>query len=225
MKPLPETNAALNEYMGASDTAELTQLMRLGRQAKYMVPELVGLSLTVLEEDLTFTLVAADPWPSAVLDPATKAAPPPSETVGYAADVLDEQRWRVLATAGANHGVASSLTMPVLDGDRAVVGVDLYASTPDAFEGHHEELAQAFGASRTGIVSNADLSFASRLRALEAPGRLQDQNDVEVCMGHLAATHDLDLEEARRLILHVAARAGVTPGQAARVLRHFRFAL
>jgi hypothetical protein len=189
MQPLPETTAALNEYMGWSDTAERTRLMRLGREAQQVVPELVGLSLTIVEDDITFTLADAD------------------------------------TTHSVGRPVASSLTMPVLDHGRAVAGVDLYASAPHAFDGHHEELARAFGASSSGIVADADLPFASRLRALEAPGRLQDQNDVEVSMGHLAATHGLDLEDARTLIRHVAARAGVTPGQAARVLRHYGFAL
>jgi GAF domain-containing protein len=230
MQPLPETNTALNEYMGCRDTAERAQLMRLGRDAKHVVPELVGLSVTILEDDITFTLVASGsppagsaPGPAPV--EASRPVPVAADAAVYAADVLDEQRWRALATAGSPDGVASSLTMPMLEGERAVVGLDLYASTANAFEGHHEELAQVLGASPSGIVSNADLSFSSRLRALEAPGRLQDRNDVEVAMGHLAATHALELEDARRLILHVAARAGVTPGQAARVLRHFGFAL
>lgn len=229
MEPLPETSAALNEYMGGRDTAERGQLMRLGRDAKHVVPELVGLSVTILEDDITFTLVASETpraGPAAASAPGSQPVPASfDETAAYAADVLDEHRWRALAAVGAPPGVASSLTLPVLDGERAVVGLDLYASTATAFEGHHEELAEVLGASPAGIVSNADLSFSSRLRALEAPGRLQDQNDVEVAMGHLAATHALELEDARRIILQVAARAGVTAGQAARVLRHFGFAL
>jgi hypothetical protein len=76
--------------------------------------------------------------------------------------------------ASAAHGVASSLSLPLLRVGGVVGSVNLYASTPDAFEGHHGDLADAWGSSPAAVVANADLSFATRLEAVEAPQRLVD---------------------------------------------------
>ena len=59
MEPLPETREALNEFLSLDlDPEEL--LDRLGRATSRIVPEIVGLSLGLVREQLTFTLVASD---------------------------------------------------------------------------------------------------------------------------------------------------------------------
>jgi hypothetical protein len=56
----------------------------------------------------------------------------------------------MFAHAGAAQGVASTLTLPILENREVVGSVDLHASDPHAFEGHHDELANALGASALG---------------------------------------------------------------------------
>ncbi|GAB2864497.1 hypothetical protein GCM10027026_12850 [Myroides odoratimimus subsp. xuanwuensis] len=46
-------------------------------------------------------------------------------------------------------------------------GVNLHASSPNAFEGHHEAVAQAVGPDAALTVANADLSFQTRKQAME----------------------------------------------------------
>lgn len=100
--------------------------------------------------------------------------------------------------------------------------MNLHASTPDAFEGRHDELAQALHASAEGAVTNADLAFETRRKAAEAPARLADLEDIDVATGIIAASHDIDTDAARARLGLAALKAGITTAQAARAVRHLR---
>src|SRR6478735_1390487 len=58
LEPLPETEEALDEYLEEDDSDLRAVLMELGRRAVELVPSCVGLSLGMVKDGLTFTLVA-----------------------------------------------------------------------------------------------------------------------------------------------------------------------
>ena len=58
MEPLPATDRALDEMVGERDLREM--LLAMGREVVRIIPSCVGLSLALLHEGLTFTLVASD---------------------------------------------------------------------------------------------------------------------------------------------------------------------
>jgi hypothetical protein len=84
--------------------------------------------------------------------------------------------------------MAKALDAVVEDG-LVVGGINLYASEPDAFSGHHDALADALGASAGGAVADGDLSFLTRRMAQQAPTLSRENRDVEVAVGLLAALH------------------------------------
>jgi GAF domain-containing protein len=224
MELLPHTKEALDEYLDVADPDLEGSLMTMGDSAARIVPDCVGLSLTLYDEDdLTFTLVASD-LPTAELDAMkyldedeAPVIPHPRDSESWS-DLLDEDRWAVFARASAAAGVGSTLSLPIVDDDRVVGGINIYAASEDAFAGRQRDLAEALGASATGAVANADLTFESRRRAEEAPRQLRDQRLVEVGTGILAAREGLEVEVARRRIEVAAQRAGITPAQAATVI-------
>ena len=108
--------------------------------------------------------------------------------------------------------------MPLVLNGRIVGGVNLYAATADAFDGHHERLANALGADVTAAVVNADLTFATLAEARETAEHLADQDLVHQATGIIAARHDLDMATARAHLADSARRAGVTEVQAATAL-------
>lgn len=225
MEFLPDTEAALDEYLSLTDPDLAEILLAMSDAVTGIAPDCVGLSLSLYQEDLTFTLVASS-LEVAELDamqyldggPCVAAVEENSVHAETVPDMLDEERWHVFAQASAAAGVASTLSLPVLEDERVVGGVNLYASTVDAFEGRHEALARAIGGSAAGAVTNADLGFESRTRAARAPGQLRDQQQIEVAIGLLAAREHVDVERARQQLLDAAARAGITAIQAARVV-------
>lgn len=209
--------------VGAKDVP--TELLRMSRRAVDIVPECVGLSLALLRYGLTFTLAASDAMIAGLdavqyLDggPCIDGAADGREI--EVDDLLEEKSWQMFAEATAAAGIRSSLTLPLLDSDAAVLGtVNLYASTPDAFEGRVQDLARALGAAGGKAVANADLSFSTRLAAAEAPQRFQEQNEVNIAVGIIAETQSVDTATAAERLRAAAARAGITEVQAARAVR------
>jgi GAF domain-containing protein len=226
MEPLPETREALGEYVSLEGPDAEGLLEKLGELAQQIVPELVGLSLGLVKDGITFTLVASD-TELAGLDAAQYLDGGPCVEVGERGsevaefrsdDPLSEEQWRAFALASAAHGVASTLSLPVYHGGEVVGGVNLYASTANAFEGKQHRLAALVGAVPEEAVANADLSFATRLEAAVAPQRLREHNDIETAVGLLAADRGIDLESAHRRLKKAAARAGVAEAHLARLV-------
>lgn len=192
MEPVPETRQAL-EAIGVAEGHHLTRtLEEMGRAAEIIVPDLVGLSVALVREQLTFTLVASD--------------------------VSIAWRWELFAPAGLVSGVASSLSLPIIKAGEVTGGVNLYASTRRAFSGRQELLAAALGATARGAVADADLSFDSRRQAALAPVRLRDRHDVDTATGLLAARHQESAAQAADRIAQAASRAGLPQPAVARVV-------
>lgn len=225
MEPIPETRAALRLLGEAGDQHLGRDLDEAARHLREQLPGLVGLSISVVEQDVTFTYLSTA-RPLAGLDGAAHLAGDPGEPGGGSGatasddhdDPLDEGRWLLHAGASRANGVASSLSLPLLDGLRVVGSVNVYGVAPDTFAGRHEELARLFGAWAPGAVTNADLSFSSRVRAAGAVERLEDLAVLDGAVGVLVAVHDIPPDEARRYLGVAAERAGVTELDAARLL-------
>lgn len=224
MEPIPETAEALNELDSPDDAGiRLRRLQELADSAKALVPDLVGVSLARLEHELTFTLVATSSE-FAVLDGVQYAAGGPcvdgalSEEVRQFTqdDVLDEERWHLFAEATAAKSIRSTLTLPVIRDGEVIGTVNLYAATRRAFDGHHDGLAKIFGACAAGAITNADMSFATRLEAAATPERVRIRGLIEMAAAIIAVTHDVDLDEAESILFDAAARAGVEVVELAR---------
>ena len=226
MEPLPETREALAEYVSLRSPDADALVEDLGRRAGEIVPDLVGLSVGLDREGLTFTLVSTSEGVAA-LDAAQYVEGGPCVDVTQGdepllevdiTDPLDEERWGLFALVSAAAGVRSSLSLPIYDDGRVVGGLNLYAASRDAFRGRHEQLAALVGADALEAVRDADLSFSSRSKALAAPGILRDRLDVETAVGLLAGLRGMDVDTARDRLHESALRAGLDDVAVARVL-------
>ena len=226
MEQLPETREALAEFIALEGPDPQELLDRLDGATRRLVPSLVGLSLSLAKEQLTFTLVASQES-VAVLDatqyldggPCVEVGQGREEALTFATDdPLDEERWRLFAQANAAHGVASTLSLPWYVDARLVGSVNLYASTSDAFVDRIEDLAFLVGALPDEAVRNADLSFSTRMDAALAPQRLHDHLAIETAIGLVAADKRIDLGRARAELIDAATQAGVRLAQVARVV-------
>ncbi|WP_191278568.1 ANTAR domain-containing protein [Nocardioides flavus (ex Wang et al. 2016)] len=215
MELLPQSREALDEYVTAS-VDDVEGLLRvIEGWAVRTVPDCVALSVTLLDEDLTFTLVDHEATQQSggvgQHEPAAAGLP---RTQVYA---LDEGGWAHMAREGAFGGIASTVSLPVVEDGRAVLTIDLYASTADAFRDRIDGLVEALGAWQAGAVTNADLGFETLRRAEMAPARLREQRLVDVAVGLVAARMAITTDDAAALLHESAARAGVTVAQAAGV--------
>ena len=223
-EPTPQSREAFDWLASYGSHQVEDSMERMSRQVRELVPECVAISLTVAQGELTFTLMTDKPG-AALLDAMQYLAGGPCETAVAEGAIqatlrppTDEGAWQIFARAEAVAGISSTLSLPVMRDGRVVGGVNLYASTADAFDGRHDELAQICGAWADGAVTNADLSFTSRIRASTAPIRLRDRGAVDVAIGYVAAFQNIDTDEAMRQIRDAAARADVSTADFARFL-------
>ena len=226
MEPIPETFEALEEF-GAYlyDHDLLTELGRMGARVQEIVPDCVGLSLAYREHGVTFTLVATDEVTAALdalqyLDdgPCVTAVDESRPVAFSEDDVLDEGRWHLFARGAAAAAVASTLTLPIMVESKVVGSVNLYASSPDAFEGRHQQVGRALGAWPEGAIVNADLGFATRRAAEDAPRVLFEATRIQVAVGILASSQDISPPVARDRLREAARRAGVSEAAVARLV-------
>jgi GAF domain-containing protein len=229
MEPLPETAEALRELARQGEASLGIELYSMANRVRELVPELVGLSLGLVSGGLTLTLVASAEQVAA-LDAAQylgggpcvedlERAEPIEVNVG---DLFDETRWQLYAQASAASGVASSLSLPIMDSAQAIGGVNLYAATADAFVGKHDAIAHAVGSAARLAVANADLSFWTAKTAMDAPARVREGSDINVALGIISASQGVNIPIARERLRNAAARAGITELQAARAIKHVR---
>lgn len=225
MEPIPETLEALAEVDAHLDEDSLReQLTSTATRAERLVPGVVGVSVAFREQGLTFTLVATSEA-IATLDAVQYVGSGPcvdaielGHGVATPDGLLAEDRWQEFARASAAAGVQSTLTLPVVAGDVVVSTVNLYGRETDTFAGRHEELADLFGAWAPGAIANADLSFATRRAAQQAPTQLREAAVVETAVGILAWHRNVTVEVASAQLHESARRAGVPVLQLARLL-------
>jgi GAF domain-containing protein len=217
MEPTEESAQTIQAFAdyGASGLPEM--LAERGQRVREIVPQIWGMSVTLTDGELTFTLVASSPEVAA-LDGVQYATGGPCVAavleqreveIGQTDSPMVEEDWRLFASASAAAGVHSTLSFPLLYQGDVIGGVNLYASTTDAFAGHEAELAAVFGTMADQAVTNADMTFASRDRALQGPTRMAEQSLVDIAIGVLMADRGLDEEEARSE-LEVAAQRAAT---------------
>lgn len=199
MELLPESRRALDEYLDLTDPGLAEAMTAMGRSATRIVPETVALSVCLVDEDLTFTMVASTLAPGGQPGGQPRADGPQESISDDDPDAtaLDERAWQLSARATAALGIASTLSLPALRDGRIVYCIQVYAATPEAFVGRHQALADALGASALGAVTNSDLPFAGRELAARAPRQLHEQRVVEVAVGIIAARERTTVEVAR----------------------------
>jgi GAF domain-containing protein len=229
VEPLQETSETLRALTLQGEASLGTELHAMASRVKALVPDLLGLSLGLPREGVTLTLVASAEELAALdavqyLDggpcvAALGGSKPIEESID---DLLDEERWQLYAEASSAAGVASSLSMPIMSGGGVIGGVNLYASTRDAFTGLHDAIAEAVGSDAELAVANADLSFETRQHAMATPRLIREGDDINIALGIISARQNVDISAARDRLRDAAAQAGITVAQAARALRHVR---
>jgi GAF domain-containing protein len=216
--PIPESVEAVEEF-GPFEPELLQDLQDRARQVQDLVPDCVGVSVASQEHGMTVTVVATDAE-IAALDgvqyvdhgPCVDAMrlQDPQDAQEYQHDMFEEAGWQLFAQATAASSIASTLTLPIVSGERVVGSVNLYAATARAFAGHHEEIAQIFGAWAPGAVTNADLDFSTRRTSQQAPQVLYEETRIQVAVGLLAAANAISVETAVAQLSDAARRAGVS---------------
>ncbi|MET0523971.1 MAG: GAF and ANTAR domain-containing protein [Nocardioides sp.] len=223
MEPIPESIRAAEELDPGVDEIQLLDELRThSERVTALVPDCLGMSVAIKDLGVTLTLVSTSRQ-AALLDamqylnsgPCVDAAEQGDVLACTADELLSEESWQLFSRSARASGVASTLTLPVIADGEVRGTLNLYASTPHAFDGHHQALADALGAWAAGATTNADLSFSTLDTARQAPRVLADQAIIETATGFVMAAAQLSVAEAHRRIGDAARRAGISEVQVA----------
>lgn len=127
-----------------------------------------------------------------------------------------------LRPAPAATGILSTLSLPIMTDGQVTGSINLYRGSSQAFTGHHEQLAEIFGAWAPGAVTNADLAFRTRLTAAQAPRLLRERTRIDTAVGILAATESIQIGEAAQRLTDAAQRVEVDELEVAETLIRLR---
>lgn len=218
MVPVAATREALDQLDPMGDDELLDRLLDRAAEVRELVSDCIGLSITLVGDDLTFTLVATG-REVATLDAVQYLAGGPCADVAVdqavqqcTTDAMAEGRWQLFADATAAAGVASTLTLPMLDHRARVVGsVNFYGAEPHCFDDHLDQLAEIFAAWAPGAVTNADRAFRAGRRASAAPEKMRERQRVAMAVGLMAARDSVSIDHATEALHDAAGRAGVDP--------------
>lgn len=217
MEPIRETSEADAEFgpFMYQDEDLLERLLVLSEDVVTLVPDCVGMSVSLHEHEVTFTLVSSTET-TALLDAVQYvdggpclAAMDTRQVLASSHDLLSEDTWRLFAAATAAAGVASTLSLPIVEDGRTVGGFNLYGSTGRAFDGAHERLAELLGAWADGAVTNADLPFETRDLARRAPKILRDSTSLSIAAALLSRSAGLSQDDATERLRAAAVRAAI----------------
>lgn len=217
MEPIPETSEADAEFgpFMYHDEDLLERLLVLSEDLVEIVDDCVGMSVSLLEHEVTFTLVSSTKE-TALLDAVQYVDGGPcldamdeQQVLSSVPALMSETTWQLFAAATATAGVASTLSLPIVEEGRTIGGFNLYGSTSNTFEGQHERLADVLGAWAEGAVTNADLPFHTRELARRAPAILRDSTSLSIAAALLSRNAGLSHDEAADRLRAAAVRAAV----------------
>src|SRR5215213_8143298 len=82
--------------------------------------------------------------------------------VSYAiTDTHDETRWPEFAAVAAQHGIRSTLSMPLTVGDNSLGALNMYASQVDAFSDDDRDATKLFATQAAAVLANAQAYWAA----------------------------------------------------------------
>jgi GAF domain-containing protein len=199
------------------DDEIISYLQAITHFALLEVPLCVGVSITLVEDGVPYTVTATAPE-VAVVDATQYLDSGPCVTAVSmedpaleVPDVLDERRWQLFAQVAAAKGVRSSLSLPILFEGATVGALNLYGSTPDAFDDRAHMLAEMVSGHAAMAIKNADLSLrtASDAAATAAATESASPAVVEQALGVLMQLKQISPDEARRQLEDAATRARI----------------
>jgi GAF domain-containing protein len=122
-------------------------------------------------------------------------------------DVAEE--WPAFAQAAADHGIRSSLSLPLVLRDRGLGALNLYASTPGAFDQDMIELGRLFGAQAAVAISNAELLSHTRRLTENLQTALESRDIIGQAKGILMNERKLTADEAFDLLRRTSQRLNI----------------
>lgn len=133
-------------------------------------------------------------------------------------DVGTDRRWPRWGSEAAVLGLRSSLSAPMVAGDRSLGALKVYGTTPSAFHTRSEQVMSLFSAQAAILVANAQSSERAERLSDGLREAVRSRDVVNVAKGVLMARHGVDEDTAFRLLLDQSRGGAGALAEAARTI-------
>src|SRR5689334_15001532 len=182
--PLKRSLDALSAFFVGSDTVAGT-LGRVSDLAADAVPSARMIGITLIDDGEATTAVCTDVEASVIDEAQYQANSGPclesaktGEVFAIASTRADE-RWPQFSQACVEHGILSTLSLPLVVDDRPVGAFNLYAATENAFDESEVETATLFAAQAAVVLANTRAYWDMRTLAEQLNESIESRAVIE----------------------------------------------
>ena len=118
-------------------------------------------------------------------------------------ETLDDDRWPAFTEAAIDHGVRSTLSLPLRVEDGIIGALNLYSRSPHAFA-DNEQIATVFVAHAAAALANAQAYAAARTLSEQLRTALESRAVIEQAKGILMRDHQCNAEDAFEMLKHAS---------------------
>jgi GAF domain-containing protein len=209
--PLSESLAVLSRFFVGDGTLEQT-LRRVSELTCEALPaaDLVGITMIVEGRQRTavFTDEVAVEVDQAQYDtgegPCLAAF---DQRTAFTIDSTSENgRWPAFRRAAAQHGIGSTLSLPLIVDNEAVGAMNLYSRTERAFDERAQQVGSLFATQAAIVLANAQAYWDARTLSEGLSEALKTRAVIEQAKGILMAAQHCDADKAFELLVRASQR-------------------
>lgn len=190
------------------DDANLrSALGRVATVAATLVPNCVAASVTLVERGRAITAGASNELANTVdraqydaNDGPCLAAARENRSI-VIDEIAADSRWPEFARVAEEHGLRSTLSVPLgLTGDDTVGGVNLHSKVIAAFGEEEQHLCESFAGQASIVVANVQAYWAALFQSIHLSAALESRPTIEQAKGILMGRHRISADDAFDLL-------------------------
>jgi GAF domain-containing protein len=118
-----------------------------------------------------------------------------------------DERWPEFARAALDHGIRSTLSLPLVVGDQSLGALNLYATTESAFSEGHQQGAASFATQASVVLANAQAYWDARALTEQLNEAMQSRAVIEQAKGIVMAQSHVDADTAFGMLRRASQRS------------------
>jgi GAF domain-containing protein len=199
--PIRDSLATLSRFFIGDSTMGDT-LQRVVELAAVAVPPAAYTGISMLVDDRATTSVFSDPEVSEIDQAQYAAGTGPCLNAFRDGKVYRipsterDERWPEFCRTALQHGIQSTLSLPLLVGEDSVGALNFYSRGEDAFSEDDQEYGEAFALQAAVVLANAQAYWDARTLSERLSDAMRSRADIEQAKGILMAQSKVGPERA-----------------------------
>lgn len=117
------------------------------------------------------------------------------------ASTLQPGRWQAFRDSAAQHGVRSTLSLPLITHDGAIGALNMYAPTEEAFSERDVEIGMLFATQAAFLLANAQAYWDARTLSENLEQAMQSRAAIEQAKGIIMSSMGCGPDEAMEMLI------------------------